>query len=137
MAPSPPSPSQNLPQLYNQSSSSPSGQSLLSQWTAVQQAAAAHQAAFAAAVSAATANKNNFMSQSSPPHLPVTSSSSVSPPSSSPLLRHPSMPHSLGFQRFSPYVIPNKRVSPSPGNHENRSSPITSSSPSPASPMRS
>jgi hypothetical protein len=128
IAPSPPSPSQ-LPQMYQNSGP---GQALLSQWNAVHQAAAAHQAAFAAAVSAAH-GKNSFQTASSPPLLPATSSSSTSP-----VLRHnPSLP--IGFQRFSPYIIPPmKRPSPSPpgGSDVKRGSPISSSSTPPASPPR-
>lgn len=130
IAASPPSPSQpGLPQMYQNSAPS---QALLSQWNAVHQAAAAHQAAFAAAVSAAQ-GKANFPSQSSPPLLPVTSSAS----STSPVLRHAP----IGFQRFSPYVIPPlKRGSPSPTppSDMRRSSPLSSSSTTPpASPPRS
>jgi hypothetical protein len=108
---------------------SPSGQALLSQWNAVHQAAAAHQAAFAAAVSAAHV-KGSFLPAGSPPVTPSAASTS-------PVMRHPaSLP--VGFQRFSPYVIPTlKRSSPSPPGMPDmtRGSPIASS-PAPASPPR-
>ena len=131
MGSSPPSPSQQsqLPQMYGNSQNGQAA--LISQWNAVHQAAAAHQAAFAAAVSAAQ-GKGNFLPTSSPP---MTSPGS----STSPVLRHPSsLP--VGFQRFSPYVIPphKQRSSPSPtAELMKRGSPLSHGSPSPASPSRS